>query len=133
VPPLRNRGDDIIVLADFFLKKYSSKYEKHGLKINQTAQNKLLKCLWPGNIRELQHTIEKAVILSDSLVLKPEDFFFRPVLSGKFDDQHHTIEEMEKQMIINAIEKSTGNMSLAADQLGITRQTLYNKIKKYGI
>jgi len=66
-------------------------------------------------------------------VLKPEDFFFRPVLSGKFDDQHHTIEEMEKQMIINAIEKSTGNMSLAADQLGITRQTLYNKIKKYGI
>ena len=133
VPPLRNRGDDIIVLADFFLKKYASKYEKYGLKINQAAQNKLLKCLWPGNIRELQHTIEKAVILGDSSVLKPEDFFLRPVLSSKFDDDHLTIEEMEKRMIIAVIEKSTGNMSLAADQLGSTRQTLYNKIKKYGV
>jgi DNA-binding NtrC family response regulator len=133
VPPLRERGNDIIVLADFFLKKYASKYEKHGLKINQAAQEKLLKYQWPGNIRELQHTIEKAVILGDSMVLKPEDFFLRPVLSGRFDDHFLTIEEMEKQMILNAIDKSVGNMSLAAEQLGITRQTLYNKIKKYGI
>jgi len=133
VPPLRERGNDIIVLADFFLKKYASKYEKHGLKINQAAQEKLLKYQWPGNIRELQHTIEKGVILSDSSVLKPEDFFLRPVISGKFDDDHLTIEEMEKRMIISVIEKNTGNMSLAADQLGITRQTLYNKIKKYEI
>ncbi len=133
VPPLRDRGDDIIVLADFFLKKYTSKYGKPGLKINQAAQDKLLKYQWPGNIRELQHTIEKAVILGDSSVLKPEDFFLRPVLSGKFDDQHLTIEEMEKKMILTAIDKSAGNMSSASDQLGVTRQTLYNKIKKYGI
>ena len=133
VPPLRERGNDIIVLADFFLKKFASKYEKHGLKINQAAQVKLQKYQWPGNIRELQHTIEKGVILSDSSVLKPEDFFFRPVISGKFDDDYLTIEEMEKRMIISVIEKNTGNMSLAADQLGITRQTLYNKIKKYEI
>ena len=133
IPPLRKRGNDIIILADFFLKKYSSKYEKHGLKINQAAQEKLLNYKWPGNIRELQHTIEKAVILSDSAVLKPEDFFLRPVMAGKFDDNQLTIEEMEKRMILNAIDKSTGNMSIAADQLGITRQTLYNKIKKYGI
>lgn len=133
VPPLRERGNDIIVLTDFFLKKYASKYEKHGLKINQTAQEKLLKYQWPGNIRELQHTIEKAVILGDSEVLKPDDFFLHPVMSGKFDDQHLTIEEMEKRMIINEIEKCAGNLSTAAEQLGITRQTLYNKIKKYGI
>lgn len=133
VPPLRDRGSDIIVLADFFLKKYSSKYEKHELKINQAAQEKLLKYQWPGNIRELQHTIEKAVILGDSSVLKPEDFFLRPVLSGKFDDHDQTIEEMEKQMILKAIDKCAGNMSLASEQLGVTRQTLYNKIKKYGI
>lgn len=133
VPPLRERGNDIIVLADFFLKKFTSKYEKHGLKINQAAQEKLLKYQWPGNIRELQHTIEKAVILGDSLVLKPDDFFLRPVMSGKYDEQHLTIEEMEKRMIVNEIDKCTGNMSLAAEQLGITRQTLYNKIKKYGI
>ncbi len=133
VPPLRERGDDIIVLSDFFLKKYASKYEKHGLKINQAAQQKLLKYKWPGNIRELQHTIEKAVILSDSQVLKAEDFFLRSVISSKFDDTQLTIEEMEKQMIINTIDKNIGNMSSTAEQLGITRQTLYNKIKKYGI
>lgn len=134
VPPLRTRGDDIIVLADFFLKKYASKYEKYGLKINQAAQEKLLKYQWPGNIRELQHTIEKAVILGDSSILKPGDFFLRPVITDKFDDDDQlTIEEMEKRMIIAVIEKSTGNMSLAAEQLGITRQTLYNKIKKYGV
>lgn len=133
VPPLRDRGNDIIVLGDFFLKKYASKYGKHGLKINQTAQEKLLKYQWPGNIRELQHTIEKAIILGDSSVLKPEDFFLRPVTSSKFDEDHLTIEEMEKRMILNEIEKCAGNLSSAAEQLGITRQTLYNKIKKYGI
>ncbi|MCY1719279.1 sigma-54 dependent transcriptional regulator [Prolixibacteraceae bacterium Z1-6] len=133
VPPLRDRGDDIIVLADFFLKKFASKYEKHGLKINQAAQDKLLNYSWPGNIRELQHTVEKAVILSDASVLKPEDFFFKQILSAKFDDDHLTIEEMEKRMILSAIEKTAGNMSTAAEKLGITRQTLYNKIKKYGI
>lgn len=133
VPPLRERGNDIIVLAEFFLKKFASKYEKHGLKINQAAQDKLLKYPWPGNIRELQHTIEKAVILSDSAVLKPEDFFFKQIISAKFDDEHLTIEEMEKRMILTAVDKTAGNMSLAADKLGITRQTLYNKIKKYKI
>jgi DNA-binding NtrC family response regulator len=133
LPPLRERGEDILSLAEFFLKKFSSKYEKHGLKINSQAQGKLLNYQWPGNIRELQHTIEKAVILSDSQVLKPEDFFLRPVTSARFDHTQLTLEEMEKRMILQSIDKSAGNMSQAADQLGITRQTLYNKIKKYGI
>lgn len=132
VPPLRERGNDILVLADFFLKKYSSKYNKSSLKINQQAQDKLLKYSWPGNIRELQHTIEKAVILSDNHVLKPEDFFMRPVTSGKNMPSEMTLEEMEKRMIDLAIEKNNGNLSAAADQLGVTRQTLYNKIKKSG-
>jgi DNA-binding NtrC family response regulator len=90
-----------------------------------------MKYSWPGNVRELQHTIEKAVILSDSHVLKPEDFFMRQVVSGKTGDTARTIDEMEKQMIQQAIEKHTGNLSAAAEQLGITRQTLYNKIKKF--
>jgi len=122
VPPLRERGNDVLVLADFFLKKYSSKYNKPNLKINQQAQDKLLKYAWPGNIRELQHTV----------VLKPEDFFMRPILSGKNVSTEITLEEMEKRMINLAIEKNGGNLSAAADQLGITRQTLYNKIKKFG-
>jgi len=132
VPPLRERGNDVLVLADFFLKKYGGKYNKPSLKINQQAQDKLLKYSWPGNIRELQHTIEKAVILSEGNVLKAEDFFMRPILSGKVSETELTLEEMEKRMINLAIEKNNGNLSAAADQLGITRQTLYNKIKKSG-
>ena len=132
VPPLRERGTDVLVLADFFLKKYASKYNKPNLKINQQAQDKLLGYSWPGNIRELQHTIEKAVILSDNHVLKAEDFFMRPVASGKNSTPEMTLEEMERQMINLAIEKNNGNLSAAAEQLGITRQTLYNKIKKSG-
>lgn len=132
VPPLRERGNDVLVLTDFFLKKYSSKYNKPNLKINQQAQDKLLKYSWPGNIRELQHTIEKAVILSEGNVLKGEDFFMRPILSGRTGEAELTLEEMEKRMINLAIEKNNGNLSAAAEQLGITRQTLYNKIKKSG-
>ena len=132
VPPLRDRGNDVLVLADFFLKKYGGKYNKPSLKINQQAQDKLLKYAWPGNIRELQHTIEKAVILSEGNVLKPDDFFMKPVISGKANDNSLTLEDMERRMINQAIEKNNGNLSAAADQLGITRQTLYNKIKKSG-
>ena len=132
VPPLRERGNDVLVLADFFLKKYSSKYNKPSLKINQQAQDKLLKYSWPGNIRELQHTIEKAVILGDGNILKADDFFMRPIHGGKAIETELTLEEMEKRMINLAIEKNNGNLSAAADQLGVTRQTLYNKIKKNG-
>jgi len=132
VPPLRERGNDVLVLADFFLKKYSSKYSKPGLRINQQAQDKLQKYSWPGNIRELQHTIEKAVILSEGNVLKPEDFFIRPLVSSKQGKMDLTLSDMETRMINHAIEKHNGNLSAAADQLGITRQTLYNKIKKSG-
>lgn len=132
VPPLRERGQDVLVLADFFLKKYASKYNKPNLKINQQAQEKLLKYNWPGNIRELQHTVEKAVILSDNNILKPEDFFMRPVSSIQNHATGLTLEEMEKKMIAQAIEKTQGNLSAAAEQLGITRQTLYNKMKRFG-
>ena len=132
IPPLRERENDVMVLADFFLKKYCSKYNKPGLRINQQAQDKLNKYSWPGNIRELQHTIEKAVILSEGNVLKPEDFFVLPLLSAKQNKMDLTLSDMETRMINHAIEKHNGNYSAAADQLGISRQTLYNKIKKSG-
>jgi len=133
VPSLRERGNDILVLTDFFMKKYASKYEKHGLRINQAAQEKLLKYSWPGNIRELQHTIEKAVILSDSSILNPGDFFFKQMPSDHDHTENLTLEEMENRMILSSLEKYSGNRSLAAEHLGITRQTMYNKIKKYGL
>jgi DNA-binding NtrC family response regulator len=130
LPPLRDRGNDIIVLAEFFLKKYTFKYNKPNLKINQQAHEKLLKYTWPGNIRELQHTIEKAVILSESTILKPEDLYLRNTISVNSNHSFTTLEEVEKQMIQQALEKNNGNFTAAAEQLGITRQTLYNRLKK---
>ncbi len=133
VPPLRERGDDILVLAEFFLKKYAYKYDKPAIKLNNQAQQKLLKYQWPGNIRELEHSIEKAVILSENNVLKADDFFLKPVSSSRIDTESLKLEEMEKNLISIALSKNPGNISAAAEQLGITRQTLYNKMKKFGI
>ena len=130
IPPLRERGNDVLILAEFFLKKYAYKYDKPNLKINQQAHEKLLKYSWPGNIRELQHSIEKAVILSESNILKPEDFYLKHTSSSKSSDSFTTLEELEKQMIQQAIEKNNGNFTAAAEQLGVTRQTLYNRLKK---
>jgi transcriptional regulator with PAS, ATPase and Fis domain len=133
LPPLRERGNDIFILAEFFLKKYTYKYNKPALKINQQAHEKLLKYSWPGNIRELQHTIEKAVILSETNVIKPDDLYLRhPAAMISSSSSFVTLEEMEKQMIQQALDKNNGNFTAAAEQLGITRQTLYNRFKKSG-
>ncbi len=133
LPPLRERGNDIIILAEFFLKKYIFKYNKPNIKINQQAIERLIKYSWPGNIRELQHTIEKAVILSETTILKPDDLYLRNTSAITGNDTVITLEEMEKQMIMKALEKNNGNFSAAAEQLGITRQTLYNRFKKSSI
>jgi DNA-binding NtrC family response regulator len=130
LPPLRERGNDIIILAEFFLKKYAYKYNKQNLKINQQAHEKLLKYTWPGNIRELQHTIEKAVILSETNILKPDDLYLRYANSITGNNVFTTLAEMEKKMIQEALEKNNGSFTAAANQLGITRQTLYNRFKK---
>ena len=130
VPPLRERGEDVLVLADFYLNKYASKYGKQGLRINQAAQEKLMSYSWPGNIRELLHTIERSVILTEGSVLKPEDFLLHSKTAISIDSGPETLEAMELLMITNALNQNEGNYSAAADQLGISRQTLYNKMKK---
>jgi DNA-binding NtrC family response regulator len=132
LPPLSTRGNDIIILAEFFLKKYSCKYNKPDQKITQQALEKLLRYSWPGNIRELQHTIEKAVILSESPILKPEDLPLKYTNNISGSDTFTTLEEMEKHMIQQALRNHNGNLTAAADQLGVTRQTLYNRLKKTG-
>lgn len=130
LPPLRERGNDIILLAEFFLRRYTQKYDKPEMRINQHALDKLMDYSWPGNIRELQNTIEKAVILSESTVIKPEDLYLRPALQVNTIGAFSTIGEMEENMIRLALEKNNGNFTAAAEQLGITRQTLYNKLKR---
>jgi len=131
LPPLRERGNDILLLAEFYLQKYSIKYRKSNLIINQKAQKKLLKYNWPGNVRELQHSVEKAVILADAQMLTEDSFTLNDASSDQKIDLHNkTIEEMEMEMILANIKKEKGNMSAVAKKLGITRPTLYKKLKK---
>jgi DNA-binding NtrC family response regulator len=133
VPALRNRKDDIEELARFFLQRYTSKYNKTDLHISTDALQKLENYSWPGNVRELQHAIEKAVILSTGNELKPSDFLFRSSEAHASESFEGTLEDMEHRLIADAIQKNLGNLTAVANQLGITRQTLYNKIKRYGL
>ena len=130
LPPLRERGNDIIILAEYFLKKYTYKYKKPDLRLNRQAADKMMNYSWPGNVRELEHTIEKAVILSDSSILKPEDLYLKPSSTFTGAGSFTTLDEMERHMIQQALDSNNGNFTAAADQLGITRQTLYNRMKK---
>ena len=133
VPALRERENDILILADFYLKKFTTKYGKPALRINDAAQEKLLGYTWPGNVRELQHTMERAVILAEGNVLKPVDFLLNARNELSFENVPETLDEMEKVMIDKALQQHNGNYSAAANQLGISRQTLYNKIKKFDL
>jgi len=130
VPPLRERGNDIVLLAEFFLRKYAGKYDKPGLEINPKAMQKLLKYSWPGNVRELKHSIEKAVILTDKKVLSEDIFSLNSSSNHAIKFQDKTIEEMENEMILASIDREKGNLSAVAKKLGITRPTLYKKLKK---
>lgn len=130
IPPLRERTDDIIPLTEIFLSKYVNIYSKPSLKLSNNAKEKLKKHPWFGNIRELQHTIEKAVIISEGTTLEDTDFDF-PQKKEALVKEATTLEEMEYNMIKSAMDKYGGNLSLVANQLGISRQTLYNKIKRY--
>jgi DNA-binding NtrC family response regulator len=132
VPPLRDRVDDIPILANYFLRANCSRYEKPGLKISIHALEKLANHTWPGNVRELQHSVEKAVIMSDNQVLKPSDFVFGSS-NERLMNVEMTLDEMEKKLITECLKKYTGNISVVAEKLGITRQTLYNKMNKYGV
>ena len=131
IPPLRDRGDDILELGDFFLTHFKAKYGKNSLKLNKDASEVLKKYHWPGNVRELQHTIEKGVILCDSNVLKPDDLYLPRLEMKSSDDAPLTFSEIEKRGIIKALERNKGNVFKTAKELNIARQTLYNKILKH--
>jgi len=132
VPPLRDRVDDIPILANYFLRLQSERYGKPGMKMSTHALEKLANHEWPGNVRELQHAIEKAVIMSDSPVLKPSDFNFTSAPKSGISVEM-TLNDMEKKLIADTMKRYNNNLSAVASKLDITRQTLYNKIKKYDL
>jgi DNA-binding NtrC family response regulator len=133
IPPLRDRGEDIILLAEHFLREYTGKYEKYYLKFSSKTLDKLMKYNWPGNVRELRHTIEKAVILCDSDVLTPDDFHISHPVQQLIHQEPSTFAEIEKQAVQTALRNNNGNVLKASKELGLARQTMYNKMQKYNL
>lgn len=136
LPPLRDRREDIPLLVDHFLGKYAHKYPKAVAGISGAALRKLEQYHWPGNVRELEHMVERALTMTDSATLQPEDFFFadrRTAEAEGLDLDRYNLEEVEKQVIQKAIHKHHGNISQAAQELGLTRASLYRRLDKYGL
>ncbi|MAC04452.1 MAG: sigma-54-dependent Fis family transcriptional regulator [Balneola sp.] len=135
LPPLRDRIEDIEALTDHFIKLYSKKYKKEVSGCSKETIKKLEKHSWPGNVRELQHSVERAVIMSESAILKPGDFLLTPEAGDSeqvvFDD--YNLEEVEKMVLRKALKKHEGNISKAAEELGLTRASLYRRMDKYGL
>jgi len=136
VPSLRERTEDIPLLIDHFLEIYCNKYKLPLKRVSEDTLARLKKHDWPGNIRELQHSVERAVIMSDSHILQPHDFF----LSSPGDEKNDTLdldnlnlEEAERMLVRKVVDKHGGNISKAAKELGLTRASLYRRIEKYGL
>lgn len=135
LPALRERLDDLDTLANHFMQMYARKYRKPVKKIPAATIKKLQMYNWPGNIRELQHAIERAIIMSEESALQPDDFFF---LSQKSDSREmvtdtFNLDEMERQLVEKALNKHGGNISKAARELGLTRASLYRRLEKHGL
>jgi DNA-binding NtrC family response regulator len=137
IPSLRDRIEDIPLLANHFLKHYSAKYGKSVSKISEAAMTRMSKHTWPGNIRELQHSLERAIILSNSSVLQPEDFTLSSSAPKDGDQQinldQFNLEEVEKLLIRKVLKKHNGNITQAASELGLTRSSLYRRLEKHGL
>jgi len=135
LPPLRDRGDDVSILARYFLSFYSRKYNRGELRLSAAALARLRKHHWPGNVRELQHAVERAVILSDGTYLTENDF----ALAATSESGHKVVfdnldlEGVEKVVIRQALTRSAGNITKAAELLGLTRTALYRRLQKYGL
>ncbi len=140
IPPLRDRGEDIIILAKHFLNLYKKKYFKEELTFHENTLKKLLEYPWHGNVRELRHSVERAIILSEKKQLMPADFNLQSsdTSTGQNDSQDESmktlnLEEMEELLVRKALVKNHGNVSKAAAELGLTRPALYRRMEKYGL
>ena len=135
LPPLRERKEDISLLTEHFISTYCTKYRKPMKKLGSGTLKKLKSYHWPGNIRELQHAIERAIIMSDENQLLPEDFLLssRNNESNSVKDDNFNLEEVEKSVVQMALNKHAGNISKAAKELGLTRAALYRRLEKHGL
>ena len=130
MPPLRERGEDIILLAEHFLKIYAHKYNKVVTTLNRDARQRLLRHTWPGNVRELMHAVERAVLLSKGSSLCAQDFMLKESARKTHQTQTLNLERLEQEAIERAMDIAGGNVTRAAELLGITRFALYRKLNK---
>jgi DNA-binding NtrC family response regulator len=134
VPALRERADDIPLLSDHFLQVYGKKYKRPGMRIDKNVLARMKKYYWPGNIRELQHAIERAVILTEGKTIESAELLISPsAIKPKQEHHPRTLEEMEKLFILQSLDDNQGNVSQTAISLGMTRTALYRRMKKHGI
>ena len=135
VPPLRERKEDILLLANHFIRVYSQKYLKPALELDKRAIEKLMNYQFPGNVRELQYIIERAIIMAEGDVLEGKDLIFSPIEQAHehFESSESKLSSIEKNTILRIIDKNKGNISKAAKELGITRTALYRRLSKYDI
>jgi DNA-binding NtrC family response regulator len=133
IPALYERVEDIPMLAIHFLNYYSKKYRKEILSMTPEAITKLKKYPWPGNVRELQHALERAVIMADSNVLQESDFLFSRKGNDAAEADTLKLNEVERAAVVKAIQLHNGNISKAAEELGLTRASLYRRMEKYGV
>nr|WP_278251873.1 sigma-54 dependent transcriptional regulator [Sabulibacter ruber] len=136
LPPLRERLEDLPLLVDHFLKRYAQKYKQPAKSVSAAALERLKRYDWPGNIRELEHVLERASIISENQVLQPQDFFFLQMqqpLSAEPVDQSINLDDVERATVVKAMGKHDGNISKAAKELGLSRASLYRRLEKYGL
>jgi transcriptional regulator with PAS, ATPase and Fis domain len=135
VPPLRDRGKDITELSRHFISKYAEKYNKNPFFFDAGFISKLKKHDFPGNVRELQYVLERAIIMIDGNILKAEDLVFssieRPTATPSLESKSLNLDDLEKNAILTVLEKHKGNVSKSAKELGITRAALYRRLEKY--
>jgi DNA-binding NtrC family response regulator len=135
LPPLRKRAEDIVLLAQHYIGVYGAKYVKPAIQLQKSALDKLMKYHFPGNVRELQYAIERAVIMSSNDEIKDTDLIFSPIETAPDDDEEADtrLTVLERNTILRVIEKNNGNISKAARELGLTRTALYRRLNKYDI
>ncbi|WP_210489906.1 sigma-54-dependent transcriptional regulator [Rufibacter aurantiacus] len=136
LPALRDRLEDLPLLVDHFLKRYAQKYKQPAKSVSAAALERLKRYDWPGNIRELEHVLERASIISENHVLQPQDFFFLQMQQPSFAEnvpQTHNLDEVERATVVKAMGKYDGNISKAAKELGLSRASLYRRLEKYGL
>ncbi|AYQ34888.1 sigma-54 dependent transcriptional regulator [Runella sp. SP2] len=133
LPPLRERPEDIVPLAELFLKQYRHQYKRVVTAFSAALVKQLQRYNWPGNVRELRSAVERAIILTQNSTLQPEDFFQNAFTEASQFNETFQLEEMEKQLIVKAMKKYNGNITEVARELGLSRQALYRRMEKYGL